>query len=1111
MELRDRMKPEAAYDPSDPRMEQLLAHAGWIRSLARSLVKDASVADDLVQETWLAALRQPPLADRPLRPWLAQVLRNFARMRLRGESNRAEREESSARDARALPSPAELVERVETQRLLTAAVLGLDEPFRSTVLLRYYEGLSAAEIARRVGRPSATVRWRLMRGLEELRRQLDERHGDRKQWCSLLLPLAREGGGGLAVLTPLSMLAALGGLAALAWIGIALWQLAEPGSTRPTDLASELAGRAAAGGGDRASEGSGIPPAAPRDARSPVSDAKPSGAASPLDASASAAFDTLVRARVLDGEGRPLSGARLRWLGNGRADEGADAISGADGRVALRTAGVAQRARYELQLSREHCATRTVGAVLDPGVPAELGDLALESGGSLEGRVTDALGAPFAGATVRRELAAGRWRDFSSQPLEEARILGSMLEESAPSFMTGADGRFRFDGLELGYYRLWASAEGVRAAYSQPTAVRAGAVAQCEPLLLALPSAEECIGGVVLDEEGAPVAGAELECARRSTRSVFFEGEPWVVRTRADAQGSFRLYVGPFRGYDLAARDPRGELGTAVLHGLSPGAQTVQVRLPSARTFELRVVALVAAGDPGGAAALGEARIELLESEKRAPLHFPASSGAVRKGAEGSGAWTVRVPHVAFRIRVRARGFQTAELGPLAPGAVPQGSEGLEIRLAPAPRVSGRVLAPEAASGTGKGTRKPCAGARVQLLPLLPDSDWQLVEDSRVARSPWASRVQGRAQLDESITDSEGRFALDLPAEGEFLLRAEHAGFAPSSLGPLRGSREMSLADQELELDAGGALEGRVLVHAGESAAGRLVGATNGDGFLRSARTLADGSYRIEQLAPGSWQVGALEQEASAATWSRLEGGNGGEGEQGPGAPPRISREPEWSAKVFAGRSTHFDLDLTQPTLAVLAGTLLLDGASPGPWAVALRSLEGAAPGRPLYGELDPEGKFQLGPCPAGRYELLLWSHGYKPAVSSTVRDVVELHTGENRWGFARESAQIRVELGTARGSLAHVTWEGAERSWTTRAPIPAGPPGPPGLPGPPGQSGASGASSLTLPVPAGPGRLARLDVLPAATPWADVDPRTVASGVELEVGPHTVAACRLP
>src|SRR5688572_17194565 len=156
--------------------EELLAHAAWLRRLAHHLVGGAADADDLVQDTWLAALRRPPATDRPLRPWLAEVLRNFVRMRVRGDRRRGAREQAQVDvGPAAAPSAAELVDRVETQRLLAALVVELDEPYRSTVLLRYVEGLTAARIAELQGVPAGTVRWRLKAGLDRLRGELDRR------------------------------------------------------------------------------------------------------------------------------------------------------------------------------------------------------------------------------------------------------------------------------------------------------------------------------------------------------------------------------------------------------------------------------------------------------------------------------------------------------------------------------------------------------------------------------------------------------------------------------------------------------------------------------------------------------------------------------------------------------------------------------------------------------------------------------------------------------------------------------------------------------------------------------------------------------------------------
>ena len=63
--------------------EALLKHAAFLEQLARGLVRDPGLRDDLVQDTWIAAIRSPPREGR-VRGWLATVLRNAARKARRG-------------------------------------------------------------------------------------------------------------------------------------------------------------------------------------------------------------------------------------------------------------------------------------------------------------------------------------------------------------------------------------------------------------------------------------------------------------------------------------------------------------------------------------------------------------------------------------------------------------------------------------------------------------------------------------------------------------------------------------------------------------------------------------------------------------------------------------------------------------------------------------------------------------------------------------------------------------------------------------------------------------------------------------------------------------------
>ncbi|MBI3845534.1 MAG: sigma-70 family RNA polymerase sigma factor, partial [Planctomycetes bacterium] len=122
-----------AIDP-----EVLLTHGDFVRAIARQLLADEARVDDAVQETWVAALEHPPRTATNVRGWLAAIARNVVRVASRGERRRRMREESAARPER-LPSTADVVEREALRREVVDAVLGLDEPYRTTLLLRFFE------------------------------------------------------------------------------------------------------------------------------------------------------------------------------------------------------------------------------------------------------------------------------------------------------------------------------------------------------------------------------------------------------------------------------------------------------------------------------------------------------------------------------------------------------------------------------------------------------------------------------------------------------------------------------------------------------------------------------------------------------------------------------------------------------------------------------------------------------------------------------------------------------------------------------------------------------------------------------------------------------------
>ncbi len=390
------------------KVDTLLAEARWLRRLALSLVRDPAEADDIEQETWAAALAARPDPDRPLRPWLKTVLLNVIRMRHRAGGRRRAREDEFevARDAP--PDPAQLLERAELERRLAGLVVALDEPYRSTVLLRYQEGLGAEQIAAMHGVPAGTVRWRLKTALDRLRGQMDDQ-GPR--WRAVLAapPLGR-------LIVAKKTTALMWALLLLLLAGGGLW-LAHRARGHE-DQRARAARSAAAGGGHMraATAGDGA-----------------AGLAQRLFAQPGLA-PRRIAGRVLAGAA-PVAGAHVQLS---LADTGAplaEAVSGVDGHFDL---GVQLAAAYLATASAPGAAGKPLRVDLrEPGrePPSDRLELVLTPCDPLSGRVLDGSGGVVAGARVRP--AAGGWPEVESDERGGYRIC---LPSGPTTLAFGADG-----------------------------------------------------------------------------------------------------------------------------------------------------------------------------------------------------------------------------------------------------------------------------------------------------------------------------------------------------------------------------------------------------------------------------------------------------------------------------------------------------------------------------------------------------------------------------------------------------------------------------------------------------------------------------------------------
>ena len=172
-------------------------HAGAVYSIAARTTGDATVASDVVQETFLALWDRAELFDPTrgsLRGWLFAIARNRAIDQVRHASRHGralafstlattESDDSSLAEwltnssapiAMGVPDPgpeATVVGR-ETRGSMAEAIASLDPLERSVITLAYGSHLSQVEIAARLGWPLGTVKTRTRRALRHLRERM---------------------------------------------------------------------------------------------------------------------------------------------------------------------------------------------------------------------------------------------------------------------------------------------------------------------------------------------------------------------------------------------------------------------------------------------------------------------------------------------------------------------------------------------------------------------------------------------------------------------------------------------------------------------------------------------------------------------------------------------------------------------------------------------------------------------------------------------------------------------------------------------------------------------------------------------------------------------------
>ena len=843
--------------------ELLLSHADFVRALARSLIHDEHLADDVVQEAWLAALQKSEPSRKSPRAWFAGTVRNLSLKRLRTES-RAARKARAAPSTEPVRSPEEMVERETARRKVVDAVNALEEPYRSTILFRYYDDMPPRQIARHLDVPVETVKTRIQRGLERMRRRLDASYeGGRKAWCLALAPVVGIktatistgtaaasvlfGALAMSVKTKILVAATL-----IVLLGLA-YTILLPDGEKKNNQSAPL-GQVDQDRREQTVPGE-EPPAAKAD-RVPLmpentaaDDAMPESFARALGG---------IKGRLVESDGTPVPhtsigivGADLfdllRHLGDLNRDGPSDfTLKEASTRTAedgtFFFSGVYPRSFYALwaDAGGPRSFARGVDILPAPGETADLGDVVLPPYVVFCGKVVDEAGEPVRGARIRATnlppivLMTG-WQDFvrgGSFLVDAGRGYSGLVVEPPPAFYdlfdklplpttrTGADGTFRLEGVPLGLALVVVDHNDFATLPCGPFGTGRGGEKNIGDLVLL---EGHRVRGVVTDHEGAPLRGIEVRAGSVHTFKEFTVLKPPVV---TDAEGEFRVDTLATESAMVAVQRFAKDKWT-VVGPLFTDDEPVTIALPPA--YDLKITVMTEDGDPVEGARL---KIRSNEYPTDFSLFDPPMVPEERMERPAPGTILVSdLPAGKYECLITAPGYAAVRK------KVTVNEEPLEKQVIVEPSLTARVRVVDANSAA----------------PV----EWAEVHAS-VGSSDW---TRGSHRFSHCRTDGDGRGELEHLRPGKYTIAVTHPGYALSF-----GVLEMPADDEViLNVEEGGSIEGVVYSMSDEWMGPSMIvfdrlkwrHAPGGEAPCITA-TDSDGRFRVIHLTPGEWLVHVL-------------------------------------------------------------------------------------------------------------------------------------------------------------------------------------------------------------------------------------------------------------
>ncbi len=530
-----------------------------------------------------------------------------------------------------------------------------------------------------------------------------------------------------------------------------------------------------------------------------------------------------VNGTVLDEAGDPVRGASLRLIPDptrplppgGEAEGTAAVFSDPKGRFVL--LDVAPGEGYRLIASATGRSAWTSNAfAVDRGAPTELKPFRLRRGWRVALRVRTLDGVPVGKARVTATAAC-----------RPTALDDPLWKATTQQGVTAVDGTLLLTDLPEDDVLLHVEADGQEPASLVVPYPRVSDLRKADVMLH---PGTSLAGQISVPPEG--VEGPFHVSARRRDGG----GE---IGVEAEADGRFAFPNLSDTAYDLHVgrrRAGRSEHLVTVENVLPGVEEHVEVRLPALRALRGAVDELRFEGP----AVYVLVETQRYDPEQERHVWGVAHRAQLTPSGRRAEFEVAALPPGLYTVRVTQGALDT---GTLAVRLDAEDIDGLELRLPAGGRIAGAVLDEDGA---------PLLGAHVRITRLHGDD---------AAPPPAAGALERRS-------DERGDFMVDRLAPGLWRVDATFPERAPAQRVVRLLDGEVLVID-DLLLDAGGALEGRVEDAEGRSLDSVVVHARrfDGDGPVRILRTDGEGYFRAPHLRPGAWLLRVAAATVAGGPW----------------------------------------------------------------------------------------------------------------------------------------------------------------------------------------------------------------------------------------------------